>query len=170
MMKELGKRICIIGPSNSGKSTLAQELGRLLDLPVFHLDRLAHKPYSNWERVPDDEFVRLHDDIAVQDDWIIDGNYSVAMPQRFARADTVIWLDPPLFGCIIRYAMRSLMGARTRPGGLDGAKKEFGLGLVKFTLFNYPRNKKRYKNLLVQFPHLKIYRFNRMIKADRDLV
>ena len=169
-MKELGKRICIIGPSNSGKSTLAQELGRLLGLPVLHLDRIAHKPHSNWERVPDEEFVRLHDDIAFQDGWVIDGNYSLSMPQRFSRADTVIWLDPPLYGCIMRYGLRSFFGARTRPGGLDGAKREFSVGLIKFTLFHYPRNKKKYKNLLAQFSHLKVYHFNHMIKAERDLV
>lgn len=169
-MKELGKRICIIGPSNSGKSTLAQELGARLNLHVFHLDRIAHKPHSNWERVPDEEFVRLHDEIVARDHWVIDGNYSIAMPQRFARADTVIWLDPPLFGCIIRYVMRSFSGKRARPGGLEGAKKEFGLGLIKFTLFRYPRNKKKYKNLLAQFPHLKIRLFNRMINVDLDLV
>lgn len=169
-MKELGKRICVIGPSNSGKSTLAQELGRLLGLPAFHLDRIAHKPYSNWERVPDKEFIRLHDEIVVGDDWVIDGNYSIAMPQRFARADTVIWLDPPLFGCIVRYGMRSFIGERARPGGLEGAKREFGLSLIKYTLFHYPRNKRKYKDLLAQFPHLKIYCFNRMIKAERDLM
>lgn len=56
----LGPRLCIIGPSNSGKSTLAAAIGRRRDLPVVHLDQLHHRPGSQWQARPREEFVALH--------------------------------------------------------------------------------------------------------------
>ncbi|WP_313442401.1 hypothetical protein [Brevundimonas sp.] len=41
-LAELGPRICIMGPSNSGKSTLAVAIGDAKGLEVVHLDRLRH--------------------------------------------------------------------------------------------------------------------------------
>jgi len=47
---ELGTRISTMGPSNSGKSTLAEAIGRARNLEVVHLDRLRHLPHT--DRVP----------------------------------------------------------------------------------------------------------------------
>ena len=44
VLDDLGPRICIMGPSNSGKSTLADAIARACDLPVVHLDQLHHLP------------------------------------------------------------------------------------------------------------------------------
>ena len=48
-LEELGRRICIIGPSSTGKSTLAKLLGENLQVKVCYLDQLAHVPYTNWK-------------------------------------------------------------------------------------------------------------------------
>lgn len=45
---ELGTRIFTMGPSNSGKSTLAEAVGRAQSLEVVHLDRLHHLPHTDW--------------------------------------------------------------------------------------------------------------------------
>lgn len=169
MLDNLGKRICIIGPSNSGKSTLALKLGRLLDFPVCHLDQIAHKPHSDWVRVPNEDFILAHDAIISGGRWIVDGNYSISMPQRFERADSVIWIDPSLWGCMARYVVRSVCEGPDRAGALDGAKKEFGFGLIKFTFFTYPKNRKKYEEILLRYPHLQIYRFNHLVNVERDL-
>ncbi len=42
------KKIVIIGSSGAGKSTLARKLRLILDIKVFHLDRLFWK--CGWER------------------------------------------------------------------------------------------------------------------------
>lgn len=149
---KLGSRICIIGPSNSGKSTLAVWLAGRLGVPAVHLDQLAHVPNSAWQRRPDADFISAHDQVIAEDSWIIEGNYSICMPQRFARATTVIWLDPPRLGCLWRYVLRSLWSSVDRPGGLDGAKHEFSWGLVKFTWVQYPKNKLKYQKILKDFP------------------
>lgn len=38
MLDELGTRFCIMGPSNSGKSTLAEAIGRARSLEVVLID------------------------------------------------------------------------------------------------------------------------------------
>jgi len=147
-LAELGPRIGIIGPSSSGKSTLADQLAGRLGCPVAHLDQLAHRPFTSWQRRDDAEFVALHDDFIKGEAWVMDGNYGVCMPQRLARATAVIWLDPPLLGCIARYIKRCWQNDGARKGGLEGAETEFSFALIKFTLVTYPKNRLRYARML----------------------
>jgi len=52
-MHELGPRGHVVGPSSSGKSTLAEELARCLDASYVELDALYWRP--GWVSGPDDE-------------------------------------------------------------------------------------------------------------------
>jgi adenylate kinase family enzyme len=157
-LNDLGSRICVFGPSNSGKSTLAEKLATRLHLKGVHLDQIAHEPNTNWQRTNENDFVSKHDVIISEDNWVIEGNYKLCMPQRLARATSVIWLDMPLSGCLFRYFKRSFFNSSARIGGLEGATQEFSLFLVKYTLINYPQNRKKYKSLLSDktFPILMI--------------
>ncbi|HUA80436.1 MAG TPA: hypothetical protein VL997_08700, partial [Dyella sp.] len=74
-LHELGERICILGPSNSGKSTLANAIARKRGWLAIHLDQLFHLPGSDWIPRPLDEFVALHDEAIQGDTWVMDGNY-----------------------------------------------------------------------------------------------
>lgn len=47
------KRMALIGSGGSGKSTLARELGKKLNIEVFHLDALLWKP--NWQPTSKEE-------------------------------------------------------------------------------------------------------------------
>src|SRR5689334_13267363 len=49
----LGRRICVIGTSGTGKSYVAQRLARLLGLRYISCDELIWAP--NWQPVPRDE-------------------------------------------------------------------------------------------------------------------
>ena len=91
--------------------------------------------------------------------WIVDGNYSVCMPQRFQRATAIIWLDPPIIGFLYRYLKRSLISNAGRPGGIARAKGEFSFFLIKYTIVNYPRNRLKYEKLLngYSMPNLRIH-------------
>lgn len=164
-MHALGNRICIIGPSSSGKSTLAQHLSKQTGLPAYHLDLIAHVPGTKWKRRDDTDLMRDHDRLITQDCWIIEGNYSICMPQRFARADSVIWIDPFLPGSVMRYIKRCLAADKERPGRLAGTSSEFSLYLIKYTLMNYPVNRRKYETLIGQNPHLKTIR----LKSMKDL-
>jgi hypothetical protein len=91
-LEALGERIMICGPSNAGKSTLAVALARRLGCEAFHLDLFRHLPDTDWVQRSDVEFAALHDAAIVKDRWVMDGNYSRLMPQRFARATGIILL------------------------------------------------------------------------------
>lgn len=115
----MGRRIVILGPTNSGKSTLAEAISRKLDIPAVHLDRFRHLPNTDWAVRPDPEFHALHDAAIAEMAWVMDGNYSVLLPQRFARATGVIVVNDhylPRFG---RYLRRTLFEPQ-RAGGLEG--------------------------------------------------
>ena len=89
-LAELGQRIMVNGPSNAGKSTLADAMARKLGIPVVHLDRFSHQEEGNWVPRPKPEFHALHDAAIAGDAWVMDGNYSELMPRRFARATGVV--------------------------------------------------------------------------------
>lgn len=147
-LNQLGKRICIIGCSNSGKSTLADALSKKLNIPAYHLDQFAHIENSSWQRQSDEILIENHSNIIKNDSWIIDGNYSVCMKPRIDFATSVIWLDPNIYRCVFRYLLRSIKNDKSRPGRLAGAKNEFSFWLIKWIIFNYPKNRKKYQKIL----------------------
>lgn len=55
------KKVMLIGPGGSGKSTLSRKLGLLLKLPVYHLDALHWK--QGWVPTPDDEWDDLQKEL-----------------------------------------------------------------------------------------------------------
>lgn len=91
----LGRRVIVVGPSCSGKTTLAAELARRIGCPFVELDALFWKP--GWTPPPDDEFrenlVAAHSGEA----WVSAGNYlRHTRHLTWPLADTIIWLDFPL--------------------------------------------------------------------------
>ena len=158
-LNELGQRICILGPSNSGKSTLAAKLGEKLNIPVCHLDQLAHIPGTNWERRDEKEFAADQDAFLEKESWIIEGNYSFCMPQRFEKATFLIWVDPNFLGCCFRYISRCLKNDRIRPGRLKDATSEFSFEMINLIIFKYPKVRQRHKAILsgYTFPILYIH-------------
>ncbi|WP_244433746.1 AAA family ATPase [Azospirillum sp. B506] len=141
-LEELGERICILGPSNSGKSTFASAIGRKRGLTVVHLDQLYHRPGTDWEPRPKDEFIRLHDDAITGDRWVMDGNYSVCVQQRFARATGLIMLDISMPVSLLRYFRRTWF-ERERLGALDGKRDSVKWGMIHHIAVVTPRNRNR---------------------------
>lgn len=74
------RRWLVLGAGGAGKTRLAVELGRVLELPVIHLDRHYWGP--GWVEPSHAEFdetvVRLASGLA----WTIDGNYSRTLHLR----------------------------------------------------------------------------------------
>ena len=107
------RRVSVVGNSGSGKSTLARELAATLDVPHLELDSVFHQP--RWEPLPVDEFQRVVSARAAEDGWVIDGNYSSRVqPIIWARANTVIWLDPPRLIVMRQVIGRTLRRAVTK--------------------------------------------------------
>jgi adenylate kinase family enzyme len=88
-----GRRVAVVGPSASGKSTLAAALAQRLGVPWLELDSVFHQP--GWTELPEAEFRRRVGAFVAGDAWVVDGNYSRSRDLVLARADTVVWLRVP---------------------------------------------------------------------------
>ncbi|MGH2481898.1 MAG: hypothetical protein ACRDHW_19775, partial [Ktedonobacteraceae bacterium] len=99
------KRIVIVGTAGSGKTTLARQLGTLLDIPAIELDALHWE--ANWTpaALP---ALRERVDMALSGAaLVVDGNYSSVRDLTWGRADTVIWLDYNLWVVMTRVVWRT---------------------------------------------------------------
>ncbi|OQX62059.1 MAG: hypothetical protein B5M51_06635, partial [Anaerolinea sp. 4484_236] len=67
-------RIIVVGTTSSGKSTLAENLAKKLDLDFVELDALYWQP--NWVGTPDEEFAAKTEDATRGNRWVVAGNYS----------------------------------------------------------------------------------------------
>lgn len=129
-------RISIVGISGSGKSTIANKLGKKLGLPVYHLDKYFWAVGWKKRYETEEEFVFVVDSFSKQDNWIIDGNYRKAnIDARLERADTIIFLDFPKWRCIWRVFIRTFN--RKQPfDKTEGVKQKMDWELVKW-IANY---------------------------------
>ena len=142
-LSELGERICILGPSNSGKSTLADAIARKRGLPAIHLDQLHHLPHTDWQPRPAEEFMALHEQAIAGARWVIDGNYSKCMPQRLQRASGIILLDIPAPLSLFRYVRRTL-STRQRVGGIAAGRDRIKWEMLHYIAVVTPAHRRRY--------------------------
>jgi adenylate kinase family enzyme len=131
------QRVLILGPGGSGKSELAREIGRRTGLRVIHLDVVFWQ--EGWTPTPREEAIARLTALVATDCWILDGNFLVEADahERFARADTVIWLDLPRAVCLWRIARR-LVRHRHRPDLPDGCHETFDPEGIRW-IWNYPK-------------------------------
>ena len=97
------RKIAVFGNAGARKSRLAWQLAEATGLPLYNLDKLQFRAGQYWPgetdggKIPDGEFLRAHAEIIARDEWIVDGFGSVALTwQRFAAADTLVYIDLPL--------------------------------------------------------------------------
>ena len=109
-------KITIQGYSGAGKSTLADTLGRMLGLPVLHLDSLNFS--SGWvERDSEDmkEDIRRFMDENAETGWVIDGNYKSKLGERrLEEADRILLLTPNRFACFFSVSMCRIADGKRR--------------------------------------------------------
>lgn len=110
------KRVAVFGNAGGGKSTIARRLAELTGLPLYVVDMMQYT--AGGVEVPQHEFLQAHADLLRRDKWIIDGFGSVALSwERFAAADTLVYVDLPL---LIHYAWvtkRHIKGLFAEPRG-----------------------------------------------------
>ncbi len=98
------EKIVILGSSGAGKSTLARELSRMLNIKVYHLDRLFWQ--RGWKGKTRDTRIDIIQDLVREQQWIIDGNYLSASELHLNAADTIIFLDISPLVCLQRIIKR----------------------------------------------------------------
>ena len=107
----LGDRIVVAGPAASGKSTLARQLGEMLQVPVVELDALYWKP--DWVGSSNEELRERIVAATQAESWIVDGHHERVWLLLWPRVQTVIWLDLPLRTLVWRGLVRSLRRMRS---------------------------------------------------------
>jgi adenylate kinase family enzyme len=154
-LDDLGPRICIMGPSNSGKSTLAVAIVRAQGVAVVHLDQLHHLPHTEWLPRPKAEFAALHDAAIADARWVVDGNYSSVLPQRLARATGLILLDVTIMAGLVRYVRRCWFEPDRR-GALAGADDRVNLQMLHYIVTTTRRNRRRHRQIFDDFALAKL--------------
>ena len=90
------KKVAVFGNAAGGKSTLARRVAELTRLPLYPLDIIQYKRGGG--KVPHEEYLEAHADLMTRDQWIIDGFGCVPSAwERFAAADTLVYIDLPRF-------------------------------------------------------------------------
>jgi adenylate kinase family enzyme len=155
MNQENLKRIAIIGLPGSGKSTLACKLGKLLNIPVHHLDK--HLFIDNIKRDYKD-FISIQKELIHQESWIIEGCSIRTLDMRFARADMILYLRFSRLLCIWRVIKRTYMLNQDLSN--SGCAKRMDWELLKY-IWSFEKEKnQRIEELKNLYPYVRFEVFH----------
>ncbi|UEJ82542.1 hypothetical protein Bra3105_17200 [Brachybacterium halotolerans subsp. kimchii] len=100
------QRIAVVGSGGSGKTYVSRALGKMLDVPVTHLD--AEYYDEDWHPLPAESFATRQREIVSGDRWVIDGNHCTTLPIRLAACDTVVMMDVPTTSALLGVLWRQV--------------------------------------------------------------
>jgi adenylate kinase family enzyme len=150
----LYKKINVIGPSGSGKSTLAKEISNTLSIEYIEMDKLFWK--ANWKESTKEEFLNNLEDALAGESWVLDGNYTSAIPVKWKRSELIVWIDLPfhlvfwqaLCRAIKRIVSKKELWAET--GNIETFKRTFLSkdSILLWTIQTYPKVKKRFESYM----------------------
>jgi adenylate kinase family enzyme len=98
-----------VGTSGAGKTTLAQRISEVLDIPHHEIDALFHGP--GW--TPREAFLTDVEAFSSAPQWVTEWQYRVVRDLLARRADLVVWLDLPR-ATVMRQVIRRTFGRRFR--------------------------------------------------------
>ncbi len=157
-------KIQVNGYSGSGKSTFAKRLSEYYRIPLLHMDTAHFK--ENWEENDKEIFLNKVLDVFNQDSWVIDGNYSKIVPQRYDECDMLFFFNfnrfKALYGALKRYFKYR---NQERESMAKGCKEKFDWDFFKWIMWE-GRNKKHknfYKMILNKCPNHIIFRNRRQV-------
>jgi adenylate kinase family enzyme len=179
------RRIVVVGATSSGKSTLAEQLAKKLELDFVELDALFWEP--NWKEADVEVFRKRVETVTSlqrgksedSSGWVVAGNYRKVRDLIWPKAQAVIWLDYPFHIVFWRMLTRTIRRAVTREELWNGNRENFW-GHLKFwsddSLFNwlfktYWRRKRETPDLLnlPEHRHLELIHFKHPREAEEWL-
>lgn len=130
-------KIIVIGCPGGGKSTFSKLLHKKINIPLFHLDNLFWN--NDKTHVTREVFDKRLNDVLVQDNWIIDGNYSRTLEKRLKMSDTVFFLDLPTDICLNGANARIGKKREDMPWIEQELDKEFKQYIIDFSKNEIPK-------------------------------
>jgi adenylate kinase family enzyme len=158
-------KVLILGCSGSGKSTFSNQLSKVENLPVIHLDSLYWKP--GWIASTEIEWNQIIEEIVRKDKYIMDGNYSQTLTIRMKDADTIFFFDFSRYLCIYRAIKRRIINhGKTRNDMAEGCIEKIDLEFIKW-IWNF-KKRSRYK-ILKELKEVEAQKKVIIFKKPRDV-
>ena len=157
-----------MGPTCSGKSTLAARLAEHYGVPHVELDALHWGP--NWSEASVEEFRDRVEAALPETGWVVDGNYGGKLGDLvLGQVDLVVWLDLPLHTILGRLWTRTLRRIRHEED-LWGSNRETWRGafLSRDSLFAWAlkTHRRRRRELPPRLEHVPSVRLRSAREAD----
>jgi len=154
MTQKNSYRINVVGTSGSGKSTFSKLLAERLTIRYIEMDALFWK--KDWQQSNDEEFFTKLNDCLDDEHWVLDGNYSRTTPIKWAKVNTIIWLDYSFIRTIYQVTKRSINRALNQKeiwsgtGNKESLKKSFFSrdSIIHWAMITYFNNKRRYQKIM----------------------
>jgi adenylate kinase family enzyme len=170
------RRFSVMGIPGSGKTTMSRAIATRLGLTHVELDALYHGP--NWSEPPREEFERrVAAALEGLEGWVVDGNYRSAVGGLVLEsADTIVWLNLPLFVCQRRILRRTWRRILTREELWESKNRETirNTFLSRDSLFVWAikahfRHRRDMPEWIDRHPHLRVVRLRSRREAERWL-
>ena len=166
------RRVAVIGSaSGNGKTTFGRALARRLGVPFVEMDALHHGP--NWTEATAEELRAKVEPIVATDAWVIDGAYMGKLGHLVVgSADTVVWLDQPVWIWLPRLLRRTVVRAARREELWNGNRESFRMSflsrdsVIYFALKNNWRRRREYVTRLAPY---NVVRLQTQQEVDRFL-
>ncbi len=151
------KKIMVLGPSGTGKTTIGKILGEKLDLKILHLDSVYWK--KDWNNINKEDFnIYMKNFFRNYDSWVIDGNYTnnYHFKYRLDLADTIIFLD---FGT--QLALKGIheraheFKHRSRSDMAEGCNEGIDQVFLQYVAFYYKKRAKYIKAIISKYKNKK---------------
>ncbi|QLY40662.1 DNA topology modulation protein FlaR [Hujiaoplasma nucleasis] len=162
-------KISIIGYSGSGKSSFATKLSEKYHIVATYMDKYHFEP--GW--VERDTHLRnqMLEEVIKKDQWIIDGNYSKILKERFELADQIFIFNFNRFKCLYGALIRRIKYRnKTRRSMTEGNNEKLDLEFIIWILFKSRTKNRRlyYQNLKELFPQ-KVLEFKKRKQVNKYL-
>ena len=164
----------VIRTTRSGKTTPAPPLAAILGVPHIELDALHWEP--NWQEAPTDLFLARVQAAVAAEAWTADGKYHGGRDLVWGRADTLVWLDFPLYVILWRLSLRTARRIIWREELWSGNRETLAAALSRdsillWALHTYQRRRRETPLLLQQpaYRHLTVVHLRSPQEAQRWL-
>jgi hypothetical protein len=163
------KRILVIGCSGSGKSTFAAQISDKTGLPFTPTDPFYWKPY--WQLAEIETVIELVDAATQKEVWILDGNFEDWRSIVWQRADTIVWLEYPLWRILFQVFTRNLGLWFTQKPTWSGNRMTWQVvwSGVRHALRSHKSKLVKYPGYLAEFPNVQQFRFKHPREASEWL-